>query len=283
MSTLPPPGDLPADPPPADLPSPPSSPAAVPPSVRIAVHPSPKRRRTGLWLGLAGVVAVAAGAVAVVAASDDESKVVVATTTTVDGSEARDTWQAIVDEIDFDAGDNGSGGEMERCPFGEVDEWTTEAPEAVADVVDDASGGDDYLEVFLSNVESADQYVVQCLYFDERTETQLGIAVTERLDMDYRQELAELLPDYDLTFDPDRALAGGTLVSYCAQGGGGGEALPFCEADWYDDDLLITVYYSDEEASTDVVAQWMQDSLPMWLQALTDTDVDDLDVTTVTY
>ena len=260
------------------------TPATAPGSVRIAVEPSPTRRRTGLWLGLLGVVAVGAVAtVAVVASSDDDDTVAVATTTTIDGAGALDAWQAIVDEVDFDAGGYGSGGEMASCPFGDLDEWTANAPESVADVVDVVTGEDEYLEVFETVLESDQQFLVQCLYYDERSETQVGIAITKRLDMDYRQELAEILVDFDVVYDPDRAYAGGTLVSYCANADPESAQLTFCEAGWYDDDVLINVFYTDEEARSDDAATWLQASLPDWLQDLEGADLGDVDVTTVTY
>lgn len=308
MSSLPPPpGDLPPFQPPADTPAdaspsdtaipPPPPPASTPPpppvgplpppppaaSVRISVEPPPKRRRTGLWLGLLGVVAVGAGAAALVAGSGDDDAAAVPTTTSLDGAGALGVWQSIVDEVDFDAGDFDSGGEMAACPFGDLDEWSANAPEPLTDPLDDVAGEDEFLEVFLSPIESDDQYFIQCSYYDERTETQIAITATRRLDMEYRQEIAELLPDYDIEFDPDRDHAGGTLVTYCADTGPDSDLLPFCEADWYDDDILLSVYYSDEEATSDVAGEWMQASLPDWLQDLADTDVDDLDVTTVTY
>lgn len=243
---------------------------------------SPKRRRTGLWLGLLAVVAIGAG-VAVAVTTDDEEAVPVVTTTTLDGADALATWQAVIDEIDFDSGPSGSGGELAVCPFGDLDEWSTNAPESLSDPLEDVADGDEYIEVFLSNLESDDQYLLQCLYYDERTETQIGLVVTKRLDMDYREEVLELLPDFDIRFDPDRAYAGGTLVSYCADVGSDTDLLPFCEADWYDDDVLITLFYSDEEATSDEAVAWLEASLPDWLEDVGDADLDDLDVTTVTY
>ena len=260
---------------------------AVPPagghaSVRISVEPPPKRRRTGLWLGLAAVVAVAAGAVAVAVSSDDDERVAVATTPTLNADGAADTWNAIVDKVEFDQGDYGSGGEMKACPFGEFDEWTQAAPESLQDALDDVSDADEYFEVYPSSDE-VDQQIVQCSYIDERTDTQVAINLTNRLDMDYRAELALLLPSFDLTFDPDQPFAGGTLVTYCGKGVGDAEGSSFCEADWYDDEVVIAVYVNDEDVTAEEHGAWLQASLADWLQALDEVDVDDLDVTTVTY
>lgn len=306
MSSLPPPpGDLPPVQPPADQPVPPPPSAPVPPppplvvpiaappvaapppvampsSVRISIEPPPKRRRTGLWLGLLGLVAVGAGAVALVAASDDDTTVTVAPTTTLDAGAAGEVWDDIVGSVEFDAGDYGSGGEMKACPFGSFDEWTKGAPESLQDALDDVSDAEEFFEVYLSSDEE-DQKIVQCSYYDERTETQAAIGITHRLDMDYRQEIVTLLPSFELTFDPDQQFAGGTLVSYCGKGMGDAEGTSFCQADWYDGDVVIAVYVNDEEATADEHVEWMQASLADWLQALENVDVDDLDVTTVTY
>ncbi|MEQ1703507.1 MAG: hypothetical protein ABMA25_25655, partial [Ilumatobacteraceae bacterium] len=220
--------------------------------------------------------------VAVVAATDDDESVAVATTTTVDTGAAGDTWQAILDEVDFDTGDFGAGGEMQACPFGSFDDWTQHAPESLQDALDDVSDADEFFEVYLSG-DDEEQKIVQCSYIDDRTETQAAISITRRLDMDFRQELVSLLPSFDLTFDPDQPFAGGTLVSYCGEGVGEASGSSFCEADWYDDDVVIGVYVNDEEATADEHAAWMMASLGDWLRALGDADVDDLDVTTVTY
>ncbi len=86
----------------------------------------------------------------------------------------------------------------------------------------------------------------------------------------FQADMASYVPYHSVEFGEFRAYAGGTLVSYCgAVTADAPEGFnEFCEADWFDDQVVIGVFAGPEEATKAELETWLKSALPSLVEQL---------------
>lgn len=79
----------------------------------------------------------------------------------------------------------------------------------------------------------------------------------------FQADLASYVPFHELSFDEFRTYAGGTLVTYCGTVTADAPEgfSEFCEADWFDDQVVIGVFAGPGEATKAELEAWLKSSL----------------------
>ena len=135
--------------------------------------------------------------------------------------------------------------DLNACPLGDFDGMVGKAPAGVQAV----ATPDEQLFTYVYQFEGEPPHL-QC------GRGNLGAYSGETPEGDYRDDLVDLLEDFIVNFDPDKAHRGGTIVRFCTEVIGAGDGA-FCEADWYDGNIWIGVFMSDEGQSSELVEQWL--------------------------
>lgn len=281
MSSLPPPGGPPPPPPP---PMPYGQMPYAPPT---AAPGPPPTRRIGMWIVVAVVVVAGLGAAAYfVFGGDSDGTAAETTTVATDGTAAEPTtvvtapalatdgahqvWAAIVAKAAVT--DDDPSASIVRCPFGELDSFTGMGSAEVQRLMATAQLGDASNDVYLPPA-AASPAVMQCQYYDSDSQTQVGLLVSGRPAGDYHASLDAQLADFDLVYQPDTSHQGGTIVSFCATAKDASTDLAgFCDADWYDDQLVVAAYIGGDGQSAELVVEWLQVVLPTVVENLAAVD-----------
>lgn len=173
--------------------------------------------------------------------SDDKSS-----STTSDALATRDMATAIQTIIALGAGSDESAVDLSACPLGDFDALVSEAPTEVQAMADPDA------ELFTYVFQPTDDLHrhLQC------GRAGLGMYTGEVPAGDYRDDLTQILADFVVTFDDDRAFRGGTIVRFCAEVIGAGDGA-FCEADWYDGNIWVGVFMDDDARSAELAEQWL--------------------------
>lgn len=135
--------------------------------------------------------------------------------------------------------------DLNACPLGDFDGLVGKAPAGVQAV----ASPEEQLFTYVYQFEGESPHL-QCGRGD------LGAYTGETPEVDYHDDLVDLLDDFIVNFEPDKAHRGGTIVRFCTEVIGVGDGA-FCEADWYDDNVWIGVFMSGEDQSSELAEQWL--------------------------
>ncbi len=166
--------------------------------------------------------------------------------TTSDGLDTSAMVPAIQALLDLGATSSSSAPDLDACPLGDFDELLLKAP---AEITDAAADGTLDAYVYQPGGEVGPPHV-QC------GQGNVGAYTGLVPDGDYKDDLIRVLPDFVLTFDDDVAHLGGTIVRFCADEIGVGDA-SFCEADWYDGNVWVGVFVDGATTASGLVDVWL--------------------------
>ena len=86
----------------------------------------------------------------------------------------------------------------------------------------------------------------------------------------FQADLRSYVPYHNVEFDEFRSYVGGTLVTYCGtvtlDAPEGFDA--FCEADWFDGEVVIGVFAGTEQATKGELETWLKSALPFLIEEL---------------
>ncbi|MDP2292543.1 MAG: hypothetical protein Q8M22_15235 [Actinomycetota bacterium] len=255
MSSLPPPPPGPPSVPPPPPPPPYQGqymPAAPPPT------PGSSKSKTGLVIGAIALVAVlGVGAFVLMSGDDDE------TSNSLSTNAMLAAVQALVTRAGAEPGDSVA---LDRCPAGEMAALATQAPTEVQTVAEASTEPQAF--VYQPDV-SGSLALVNCTLDDPTFESGIGIAFGEAVS-DYRSDLVRVLPEFELTFGTETAHEGGTLLRYCAEPRDPEAGYrPFCEADWFDDNVWVGVFLASSDTASEIAEEWLVAVLPGVISAVT--------------
>lgn len=277
MSSLPPPPPPPAAPPPPSVPPSPPPAGQLPP---FAPSEAPRKSgRTKLIVAAAVLVLAGVGVGGFLLTRDDDTAspttptaapdTLRATTptappdapsTTVSAVPSTAAMLAAVTELTTraDAGRDESV-DLDSCPGGDLAVLAEKAPAEVRTVVDRAEQSSAF--VYQPDLER-EPAIINCTLDDATFATGVGLGAGKAVQP-YRQDLVRVLAEFNLTFDGERELLGGTVLRYCAEPkSSDGSVRAFCEADWFDDSVWVGVFLASPDTSSAVADEWLAAILP---------------------
>jgi hypothetical protein len=206
----------------------------------------PVNRRKWPLLVAAGLALAAVAVVAVVVLTGGEESSPYDT----------DAAAAVIDDL-FQRADEAVSFELDECPV-DLEVLVRGAPES-------ASLGEyvrpaDFAAVL--RPEDSNISLVECSSANDGGIVGVSLGRSPGRDS-FQADMASYVPYHDLAFDEFRAYAGGTLVTYCgtvtADAPEGFNE--FCEADWFDDQVVIGVFAGPGEATKAELEAWLKSSL----------------------
>ncbi len=255
MSSLPPP---PPGPPSVPPPPPPYQGQYVPAALPPTSSPGSSKKKTGLVVGAIALVAVlGVGAFVLLSGDDDKTSDALSTGAMLA------SVQALATRAGAEPGDSVA---LDRCPAGEMAALATQAPPEVQAVAEASTEPQAF--VYQPDVSGA-LALVNCTLDDPSFETGIGIAFGEAVS-DYRADLVRVLPEFELTFGTETPHKGGTLLRYCAEPRDPAAGYrPFCEADWFDDNVWVGVFLASGDTASEIAEGWLIAVLPDVIAAVT--------------
>lgn len=256
MSSLPPP-----PPGPSSAPPPPPPPPYQGQYVPTAPPTSSPKKKTGLIVGALAVVAVLGIGAFVLMKDDGDGNG--GASDALPTSAMLVSVQALVTRADVEPAESATLG---SCPAGSLAGLAAQGPAAVQAVAD--VSGEPRAFAYQPDV-AGSLALVNCTLDDADYESGIGLAFGEAVD-DFRADLIRVLPEFDLTFEPETEHLGGTLLRYCAaplkpEAG----YRPFCETDWFDDNVWVGVFLAADDTTSAITEEWLVTILPGVVAAVT--------------
>ncbi len=148
---------------------------------------------------------------------------------------------------------------LDGCPAGDLRQMAAAGPAVVQSIA--ASAQDPYSFVFQPDI-VGEFPLVNCVMDLEGYESGVGIGMGEAID-DFENDLSIVMAEFIVTIEASTPHLGGTIVRFCADPIGVATDLrPFCEADWYDDNVWLGVFIGGDERSSALAEQWLIAILP---------------------
>ena len=87
---------------------------------------------------------------------------------------------------------------------------------------------------------------------------------------DFAAGMESYLPNYEVEFDSFQSYRGGTLVTYCGtpKADAPDGFNEFCEADWFDDQIVVGIFAGPEQATKPELSEWLKVSLDFMITAV---------------
>lgn len=228
-------------------PPPPPSGAWAPPPVAPVPVPAPAARRKWPLLVAAGLAVAVVAVVAVVVLTGGEDS----------PSHNTDAAAATIDDLIRQA-DGEVSLELDECPV-DLELLVRRAPgsASLGEYVRPA----DFAAVL--HPDGSNISLVECSSGNDGGIIGVSLGRSPGRDS-FEADLASYVPYHKVEFDEFSSYAGGTLVTYC------GTPTPdspegfneFCEADWFDDQVVIGLFAGPEEATKAELTTWLKTALP---------------------
>ena len=248
---------MPPPPPPSSIPPPPGFQPAAP---GVPPAPAPAGRSKLPWL-IGGAVVVAAIVVAaVVFMGGDDST---GGKKPDDIANAADVINGLIGDAVFEEG--GDSSEIGDCVV-PMENLVRKAPASTS------LSAYEHKEGFAAVVlpDGSNMALIECSSTEDGGGL-VGISLggpTNRAD--FAAGMESYLPNFDVEFDAFKSYRGGTIVTYCGtpkpDAEDGFDA--FCEADWFDDQIVVGIFAGPEQASKAEISEWLKVSLDFMITAV---------------
>ena len=148
---------------------------------------------------------------------------------------------------------------LDGCPAGDLRQMAAAGPAVVQSIAGSAEDPSSW--VFQPDI-VGEFPLVNCAMDSSDFASGIGIGMGEAID-DFENDLSIVLPEFIVTIEASTPHLGGTIVRFCADPiGVDGDLRPFCEADWYDDNVWLGVFIGGDDRSSALAEEWLIAVLP---------------------
>lgn len=141
--------------------------------------------------------------------------------------------------------------ELDVCPMGDMETLVAQGPSSVQDLA--IGVPNTYQYVFQSELAGEHPFVTCVLEPDDANNVGLSVG---QVVPDFKEDTVRVLSAFTLTFEPEYAYLGGTVLQYCAVPLEDDAA--FCEVDWYDGNIWVGVFITTDDRSVEDAEAWLQ-------------------------